>query len=129
MSRTRFRATLEIPTITEGDSAEPFELGPGVKGIAMWHDGDIWISYIDAKKKGVGAVARVEDEHDVDRPGRRGGGRLAVERAHHPVLSEDEVGAVEVQRASGPWVDDRRDPKHDEIVVSAGHGADGKRDT
>jgi len=44
-------------------TVKPYTLGPGVKGIAMWDPNaeDIWISYIDAKKKGVGYVGRFLD--------------------------------------------------------------------
>lgn len=64
MSRTRSRDILIIPTITEGTTTiDPYELGPGVIGIAMWdpENKDIWISYINAKRKGVGDVGRFLD--------------------------------------------------------------------
>jgi len=63
MSRTRSKdAAIEISTVPPGDASEPYELHPGVKGIAVWHDDDIWISYIDAEKRGVGAVSRFLDK-------------------------------------------------------------------
>ncbi len=54
-----------VPRAVKKDEAgEPYEFVPGVMGIAIEHDGRIYVQYIEAVRQGSGHVGRFLDDLD-----------------------------------------------------------------